>query len=207
MVYYDGQSPAPADGEAMAERKEENRDPATWVDDHGDALFRYAILRVKDETTAEDLVQETFLSALKAIDGFQGGSALRTWLVGILKHKIIDHYRKSRPEVLASDLGPNEDESHEHRLERAAEAPALQEWAGSPSSLLENQRFWEVFSGCLDELPEAHRRAFSLREIDGYKGDEICKILDITSTNLWVILHRARNKLRACLQDNWFGAR
>jgi RNA polymerase sigma-70 factor (ECF subfamily) len=191
----------------MAERNQENRDPATWVDDHGDALFRYAILRVKDETVAEDLVQETFLSALKAIDRFQGGSALRTWLVGILKHKIIDYYRKSRPEVLASDLGPAEDESHEHRLERAAEAPALEDWAGSPSSLLENQRFWEVFAGCLNELPEAHRRAFSLREIDGYKGEEICKILDITSTNLWVILHRARNKLRTCLQDNWFGAR
>lgn len=196
----------PADTEKMAEPKAENRDPATWVDDHGDALFRYAILRVKDETVAEDLVQETFLSALKAIDRFQGDSALRTWLVGILKHKIIDYYRKSRPEVLASDLGPVEVEGHDHRLERAGGGPTLEEWADSPSTLLENQRFWEVFGGCLDGLPEAHRRAFSLREIDGYKGDEICKILDITSTNLWVMLHRARHKLRACLEENWFGS-
>jgi len=190
----------------MAVHDKEDRDPAAWVDAHGDALFRYAILRVKDETVAEDLVQDTFLSALKAIDRFQGGSALRTWLVGILKHKIIDYYRKARPEILASDLGTLENETQEERLERAHEHPVLEEWAASPGGLLENQRFWEVFSGCLDGLPEAHRRAFSLREIDGYKGEEICKLLNITSTNLWVILHRARHRLRECLQTNWFDA-
>ena len=182
-------------------------DPSTWVDDHGDALFRYAILRVKDAGVAEDLVQETFLSALKGIDRFKGGSALRTWLVGILKHKIIDHFRRNKPEVLTSDLSSLENETDEERLQRErAKSEGLTEWRDSPSNLLEDKEFWDVFLSCLDNLPENHRRAFALREIDGVKGEEICKILGITSTNLWVILHRARGKLRSCLQANWFSS-
>jgi RNA polymerase sigma-70 factor (ECF subfamily) len=183
-------------------------DPSTWVDEHGDALFRFALLRVKDPGVAEDLVQETFLSALKGIDRFKGGSTLRTWLIGILKHKVIDHFRKNRPEVLSSDLSTLDNETEAERLERAGQReqkpPGLGRWEGDPSNLFENKEFWGVFVGCLDALPETHRRAFALREIDGIGGDEICKILGITSTNLWVILHRARGKLRSCLQANWF---
>jgi RNA polymerase sigma-70 factor (ECF subfamily) len=182
-------------------------DPSTWVDEHGDALFRFALLRVKDPGVAEDLVQETFLSALKGIDRFKGSSQLRTWLVGILKHKIIDHFRKNRPEVLSSDLATLENETEEERLQRErAKVEGLSEWRDTPSNLFENKEFWDVFLGCLDGLPETHRRAFALREIDGVDGGEICKILGITSTNLWVILHRARGKLRSCLQANWFSS-
>jgi len=183
-------------------------DPAEWVDEHGDALFRFALLRVKDANVAEDLVQETFLSALKGIDRFKGGSSLRTWLVGILKHKIIDHFRKNKPEILSGDLTLMDNETEEERLERSShrhDEPS--EWQGTPSKLLENKEFWGVFTSCLDGLPENHRRAFALREIDGVKGDEICKILNITSTNLWVILHRARGKLRGCLETNWFNTK
>jgi len=185
----------------------EKYDPNLWVDEHGDALYRFALLRVKDPGVAEDLVQETLFSALKGIDRFKGGSSLRTWLVGILKHKIIDHFRRNRPEILTSDLSLMEGETEEERLERGAVRPEWKEWRDVPSNLMENKEFWGVFSACLDGLPENHRRAFSLREIDGIKGDEICKILDITSTNLWVILHRARGKLRSCLEANWFDAR
>jgi RNA polymerase sigma-70 factor (ECF subfamily) len=180
-------------------------DPTTWVDEHGDALFRYALLRVKDPGVAEDLVQETFLSALKGVDRFRGGSSLRTWLVGILKHKIIDHFRKGRPEVLSADLATMENETGEERIDREqATRQAPTKWGDMPDNLLEDKEFWNVFVSCLDDLPETHRRAFALREIDGIKGDEICKILGITSTNLWVILHRARGKLRGCLEANWF---
>lgn len=185
------------------------RDPSNWVDEHGDALFRYALLRVKDAGVAEDLVQETFLSALKGIDRFKGGSSLRTWLVGILKHKIIDYFRKAKPEILASDLTTLENETNEERLEREEHHhhPPPVEWKGTPSKLFEDKEFWDTFVSCLDGLSEAHRRAFTLREIDGLAGDEICKILGITSTNLWVILHRARHKLRECLEANWFNAK
>jgi len=179
-------------------------DTSTWVDEHSDALFRFALLRVKDPLVAEDLVQETFLSALKGIDRFRGGSSLRTWLVGILKHKIIDHFRRNRPEVLASDLNLLENETLEERIERAAMRQGNDDWNVSPEALLHNQEFWGVLTDCLHDLPENHRRAFTMREIDGIKGNEICKILEITSTNLWVILHRARGRLRNCLQAKWF---
>jgi RNA polymerase sigma-70 factor (ECF subfamily) len=192
----------------VREPKKTQHDPSTWVDEHSDALFRFALLRVKDASVAEDLVQETFLSALKGIDRFKGGSSLRTWLVGILKHKIIDHFRKGRPEVLSSDLSTMENETEEERFDREAHREhSHTEWRGTPSNLLENKEFWGAFVNCLDTLPDAHRKAFALREIDGIKGDEICKILGITSTNLWVILHRARGKLRSCLESNWFNAK
>jgi len=183
-------------------------DPSTWVEEHGDALFRFAMLRVKDPNIAEDLVQETFLSALKGIDRFKGGSSLRTWLVGILKHKIIDSFRRNKPEILAGDIAGMENESEEELLERVGQpSHKLTMWRETPDNLLSDKEFWGVFSGCLDGLPEAHRRAFALRELDGYKGDEICKILDITSTNLWVMLHRARGRLRECLDAKWFSKR
>ena len=188
----------------MANDETLRHDPARWPDDHGDVLYRFALLRVKDPSVAEDLVQETFLAALKGIDSFRGGSSLRTWLVGILKHKIIDHFRRNRPEILAGDLATMDNETEEERLERGAIRDAAAAWKVSPEALVHDREFWDVFARCLEGLPEAHRRAFTLREIDGVKGEEICKILDITSTNLWVILHRARNRLRKCLDRNWF---
>jgi RNA polymerase sigma-70 factor (ECF subfamily) len=192
----------------MKPGKPQNHDPSTWVDEHGDALYRFALLRVKDPSVAEDLVQETFLAALKGLDGFKAGSSIRTWMVGILKHKIIDRFRRAKPEVLAADLASMENETETDRLDRADhrhEAPSV--WHSDPDKLLDNKEFWKVLVACLDGLPETHRRAFSLREIDGLSGNEICKILSITSTNLWVILHRARGKLRNCLDNNWFNAK
>jgi RNA polymerase sigma-70 factor (ECF subfamily) len=185
-----------------ADRKPESPDPSRWVDEHGDALFRYAILRVRDDDLAADLVQDTLLSALKAREGFRGGSTLRTWLIGILKHKIIDHYRRNKVEVRETDLGGPD---HEAGLEHApSHTPA---WDENPSSLVEDREFWGVLSNCLAGLPEAQRRAFMLREFDGLTGEEIRKVLEVTPTNLWVILHRARAGLRRCLESNWFGGK
>jgi RNA polymerase sigma-70 factor (ECF subfamily) len=180
-------------------------DPATWVDAHGNVLYRYALLRVKDTHVAEDLVQETFISALEGLAAFKGGSSVRTWLVGILKHKILDYFRRNTREIASADLtaleGETEDETF-NRLEQWRHAPSS--WQDSPDKLLENKEFWNVFVRCLEGLPESFRRAFTLRELDGLETEEACKILGITSTNLWVMLHRARAKLRNCLDDNWF---
>jgi RNA polymerase sigma-70 factor (ECF subfamily) len=180
-------------------------DPAKWVDRHGDALYRYALLRVKDPHLAEDLVQETFFSALKSIDSFQGKSTLRTWLVGILKRKVIDHYRKNVREVTEADLAMWDESDDRDYFDKSGHwKRPLEDWKESPEQLARNNQFWGVFQECLSELPEAHRRAFTLREVDGMKGEEICDILSITSSNLYVMMHRARAKLRKCLDAAWF---
>ena len=183
-------------------------DPSTWVDQHGDVLYRFALVRVADPHVAEDLVQETFVSALQGLDRFKGGSAVRTWLIGILKHKIIDYFRKSTREISSSDLSGLGEVTDEDAVNRMADARANpRKWLDTPDKLMENKEFWKAFMGCLDGLSPMFRRAFSLREIDGFGTEEICKILDITSTNLWVILHRARGKLRDCLEASWFAER
>ncbi len=185
--------------------KSTKTDPATWVDEHGDILYRFALLRVKDEHVAEDLVQETFISALQGLDKFKGGSSVRTWLVGILKHKIIDQFRKGSREIVSADLSAIEGETEDEIFNRWGQwRRPPSKWGESPDNLLEDKEFWGVFRRCMDALPESFRRAFSMREIDGLKTDEICKVLSVTSTNLWVMLHRARGKLRDCLDNNWF---
>jgi RNA polymerase sigma-70 factor (ECF subfamily) len=178
--------------------------PEDWVALHGDVLFRFAITRVKDPGVAEDLVQETFLAALKGRESFSGKSSERTWLVGILKHKISDHFRNASREQPVEDpqvyIDPEDpfDESGRWKV-----GPG--KWGGSPAKAMEDKEFWGVFGRCLEDLPERLRQVFSLRELDGVEGSQVCKVLSISSTNLWVILHRARTQLRKCLELNWFG--
>ena len=186
-------------------RQKTAHDPASWVDLHGDVLYRFALLRVQDPHVAEDLVQETFVSALQGVDRFAGGSAVRTWLIGILKHKIIDYFRKTSKEIASTDLALLDEESGSEAANRLADARTeRRQWRETPDNLLENKELWMAFTACLDGLSPTFRRAFTLREMDGFSTAEICKILDITSTNLWVILHRARGKLRDCLEATWF---
>ena len=182
-------------------------DPSTWVEEHGDVLYRYALLRVKDPQVAEDLVQETFIAALEGLAKFKGQSSIRTWLVGILKHKTIDYFRKSQKEIPSSDLTLMEDASEDEAYTRIGMrrwGQRYHEWHEDPSNLVENREFWGAFRGCLDGLPDGLQRAFALRELEDLQTAEICKILDITPTNLWVMLHRARAKLRDCLDATWF---
>jgi RNA polymerase sigma-70 factor (ECF subfamily) len=182
-------------------------DPAQWVDEHGDALFRYAILRLKDEHLAEDLIQDTFLAALKGIERFKPGSSPQPWLIGILKHKIIDHFRRNVIEIPSADLNLWDDEDNREYFDKSDHwARPLNDWKESPEALVENAEFWETFQSCLLGLPESHRRAFTLRELDGAKGEEVCQILSISPSNMWVIMHRARSKLRKCLDARWFMA-
>lgn len=182
-------------------------DPHTWLADHGDYLFRYALLQVRNDDIAADLVQDTLLAALRAQGEFRGESALRTWLTGILKHKIIDHFRAAQRTVALADVLP--DDADDDAVDAFFMADGHhnqppQAWANAESAL-EQQQFWAVMKHCLGGMPARQRQAFMMREFHGMDADEMCKNLEVTSTNLWVLLHRARLWLRACLEQHWFG--
>ena len=179
-------------------------DPSAWVDRYGDYLFRYAMLRLRDRSAAEDMVQETFLAALKSRGSFSGGSSEATWLVGILKHKIADHYRHQAREspLEEGDLREHPDAGHFDGVGHWTTGPG--EWGGNPADLYRQGEFLVQFRHCLSMLSPNHANAFTLSEIEGADTGEICKVLNVSETNLWVILHRARMQLRRCLEINWF---
>lgn len=178
--------------------------PSTWVDEHGDLLFRYAMQRAREPQIAEDLVQETFVSALGAKERFAGASSERTWLVGILRHKIVDHFRKSarQPNPLGDEAEAALEEPVFDRRGHWKSMPA--KWAIDGDSPAEKAEFWATFHECLAKLPPRAADAFCLRELSPLAGKEVCDVLGITATNLWTLLHRARMMLRRCLEENWF---
>ena len=170
-------------------------------------LLRYARLQLRDPALAEDAVQETLLAALEGAARFASKSSLRTWLTGILKHKIIDHLRRAGREQPLTGADDDRPEAEAVDALFAAdghwrEFPA--QW-GNPDTALENSRFWTAFEDCARRLPPRTARVFMMREIMDMPTAEICKELDITATNCWVMLHRARLTLRECLELQWFG--
>jgi len=174
--------------------------PQDWLSEHGDYLFRYARRRLYSDEQAEDTVQECLLAALKAHGGFAGGSSERTWLTGILKHKIVDLIRKQAREVTAP-AGQNEDSSDdwESLFDQSGHwVDTIRDW-GNPESELEKSRLRLILDECFRHLKAAQARIFSLRELAGLSNEEICKELNISQTNAWVLLHRARLSLRECL--------
>jgi len=180
--------------------------PESWVDNYGDFLYRFAIARVRDPGVAEDLVQETFLAALRGRETFDGRSEVRTWLIAILKHKIVDFIRKKirepstdKIETLTDGTDPDFDDRGEWRVRPSR-------WAVNPSNIYEQKEFFDVLYRCLGELPERLAEAFMLREMDGFSTEEICKALNITATNTWVMLYRVRLSLRRCLKNKWLNA-
>ena len=183
--------------------EQEKFDPETWVDEYGDYLYRFALSRIKDPVIAEELVQETFLAALRSLKNFQGRSSGRTWLSAILKHKIIDHYRKKNHEESRDDMESFTDSTDHFFNQKGAWEHRPGKWSSNPMKLYEQQEFMEIFYRCLSELPKRLGRTFMLREVDGLSTEEICKILNITATNCWVILYRSRMQLRRCLDSRW----
>lgn len=182
-------------------------DPATWVDTHGSALLAYATPRVRDQQTAEDLVQDTFLAALKA-GNFRGDAQERTWLIAILRNKICDHFRKlarERTHQGGDENDPVEDgwyAPHMGFMEGWRSPP--KGWVVDDEALLSNREFWQIFHECLRGLPSRQAAAFVLRMMEDVDAEKVCQDLDITATNLWVMLHRARGRLRSCLEERWF---
>ena len=178
-------------------------DPAQWVRLHGDVLFGYAMLRVRDREVAEDLVQECLMGAYEARHRFTGEAAERTWLVGILKHKIIDHLRK-RSRRQGDQALPQQSLGEAHFDRKGHWVEHTSAWNADPKTLIENREFQETLAGCIAALPDKLAITFILREIDGVESEEVCTILGITSTNMWARIHRARLSLRSCLESKWF---
>ena len=177
-----------------------------WLNEHGDYLYRFALVRLRDEHLAEDAVQETLLAAIKNGDGFSGKSSARTWLTGILKHKIIDLIRRAQKEQPLYDDDPAEemiepgmDEFFDDTGHWAEKPSSL----GDPARLMEQGQFWSILQGCLDRLPKNLARIFMLREIEEEDNETICKELEISATNAWVMLYRSRMGLRKCMEMHW----
>lgn len=173
-------------------------------------LLRYAMLQLRDAVAAEDVVQETLLAAIEGSGEFSGKSSLKTWLTGILKHKIIDHLRRrAREQPLIPEA--EDERSEAERIDALFREDGHwrnfpSEWA-NPDASLESREFWDVFEKCCNALPPKAARVFMMREVMELSTEEICKELAITATHCWVILHRARLSLRECLESKWFGRR
>jgi len=178
-------------------------DAQTWLADHGDYLFRVARRQLHSDELAEDAVQETLLAALAARARYTGDASPRTWLTGILKHKIVDLIRRQVREVeLPRD--ENDEEAVDLLFRRDGHwAEPLRPW-GNPQAEAEMSQLRRILDECADRLKPAMAQVFSLREVAGMETEEICKALDITPTNCWVLLHRARLFMRQCLEMNGF---
>ena len=168
-------------------------------------LLRYATLQLRDAAAAEDAVQDALLAALSAETSFAGRSNLRTWLTGILKHKIVDTIRRQIRDRPASGQEPGGDEGEFDSLfdRRGHWEEAPDAWQ-QPEGSLQQKQFLAALEACLRALPERTARVFMMREHLGLETSEICKELEITATHCWVMLHRARMALRLCLEKNWF---
>jgi len=177
-------------------------DPSKWADQYRDYLVNYARGKVNDPSTAEDLVQDAFVAAWQGRSGFRGDCTERTWLTGVLRNKIIDHYRSSarRPTVREADVARND--SGEKSGSWIESLPT--ESAGDdPVVITEQREFMEILEEALANLPDLASRAFRMREIQGYSTDEITRTLNITRGNLWVLIHRAKAGLRSHMEMAW----
>ncbi|HTT09991.1 MAG TPA: sigma-70 family RNA polymerase sigma factor [Burkholderiaceae bacterium] len=170
-------------------------------------LLKLARLQLRNDTWAEDVVSETLVAALEGAARFGGQSQVKTWVVGILKHKIIDQFRRNDREIsvdAAQEAAGAEDFDQLFVADGHFRDRPLPAWA-DPEASLDRSQFLEIVQACIDRLPAALGRIFMMREWLEYETDEICKEMRITSTNAFVMLYRARMRLRECLELNWFG--
>ncbi|PPC94874.1 MAG: RNA polymerase subunit sigma [Methylotenera sp.] len=175
-----------------------------WLNEHGDYLYRFALARLRDPHQAEDAVQETMLAAIKH-HSFEGESSARTWLTGILKHKIIDLQRKRLREMPLSDVidvDASDTAIDDFFDQRGHWVDKPQQWQ-TPENALEQKQFLVVLAECLERLPAKLSGIFMMRDVQEIDNEIICKELDITTTNAWVMLYRARMGLRKCLEMHW----
>jgi RNA polymerase sigma-70 factor (TIGR02943 family) len=196
----------PGHSTAQPQHRSEPVDPQRWLEEHGDALYAYALAHTRNRDTAEDLVQETLLSALRAHDRFESGSAVRTWLIGILKHKIADHFRRRSRErqALGDRAAANEAFAAGLFAPDGRWLDVPKRWRSEPADAVDRDELREALRQCLDRLSPTLADAFCLREMSGLDGRTLCDVLNVSESALWTQLHRARVLLRKCLERYWF---
>ncbi|GAA4325488.1 RNA polymerase factor sigma-70 [Mucilaginibacter gynuensis] len=180
-------------------------DPGKWVNNYADFLFGYAISRLNNEEQAKDLVQETFLAALERLGTFENRSTERTWLVSILKNKIVDAYRKKAGSPAFSEIKAIEEQQDffdEDTGHWKSEHQPLS-WGADGNALLTNKEFNSILQKCMQKLPPMWMSVFSMKHLDDTPTETICTELKLSAANFWVIIHRAKLNLRACLQKHW----
>lgn len=177
--------------------------PDQWVDLYGNYMYRYALARIADAETAQDLVQEALVAAIQAFNRFQGRSSVKTWLIAILKRKIVDHYRRSSNQQITENIESVASDIDQMFNDTGHWKVMPGEWTSNPGAAYEQQEFMDVLYQCLAKLPERLAEIFMLREFEEMSTEAVCEKLSITESNSWVMLYRARMKLRKCLETNW----
>lgn len=178
------------------------------LSEHRPILFKYALLQLRDNALADDAVQETLLAAWQTSSKFEGKAGLRTWLIGILKHKIADHWRRSVREVSTPEFDQLVDQDTD--TDEDAFFNSSGEWHSGPNAwndpeaALKQQEFWVIYETCQNNLPPKMAKVFMLRELVGLEADEVCLETGLSDANYWVTMHRARLRLRECLEIRWF---
>lgn len=178
-------------------------DPRQWVDLYGDMLFQYALPRVRDASAAEDLVQDTFLAALKGLASYKGEASEKNWLFAILRNKIADYYRGRRTEVLALENELPEGPDARFGKNGMWDKNSRPKPWGEPENPMEHKEMQRMIDWCKENLKELPKMVFVLKYLEGRDSDEICKDLGIKPTNYWVLIHRARMQMRECLERHW----
>lgn len=177
-----------------------------WVEQHGDFLYRYALIRVRKPDVAEDLVQETLLAGIQSSASYSGKSSEGAWLTGILRHKIMDHFRRlnrDRPADTSQHLPDELKSEFDEYGHWSKKEGGPSEWGPDAAMLMERKEFMVAFKKCLEKLPTRSADAFVLREMEGVESEAIQEVLGVSASNFWVLLHRARMQLRRCIEVNW----
>lgn len=185
--------------------KKETPKPEQWVTEHADYLYAFALKRLQDPELCKDLVQDTFMSAIKSLSQFQGSSSERTWLTSILKNKIMDVYRKKFKEVAFID-GLSKEQQNDNFFERNGhwkQQYQPQNWRVEETDYLENKELKSILERCIKKLPALWATAFNMKFLEEEDSKKICKELGISPSNFWVIVHRSKLNLRACISNYW----
>lgn len=185
--------------------KKEITNSIAHLEEHADYLFSYAMLKLKDVALAEDMVQDTLLSAIAAQESFTANASIRTWLTTILKNRMIDHWRRQGREIVASDLIVDSDEGDEldDYFDQAGSWLEMPNAYPKPEEAMESKQFWKIFEQCLSRLKPQQAEVFLAREMHGMSNQEIRESFALSESNAWVLMYRARVALGKCLDLNW----